>query len=228
MLHGGHNTREKRHKAGVLCFSKKLTLLFPKKPYFLLTRSSFIDIINGISGCGEVWYRAWFGSKRPGVRIPTLRPKLWEPLMRFPQFFICGGILPRPGGARTDTSFDTMRIKTGVRFFVQMPYLQGDLLTFRKNHWRHPWLASLRFSFNASIFCAICRMVSRNTSSLFPVGSSNPQSSRCEQGRNGHWTLQPMVITTSTGGSQKAACCAAPQLPCRCDTAFSSDVSRQD
>ena len=26
------------------------------------------------SGCGEAWYRAWFGSKRPRVRIPTLRP----------------------------------------------------------------------------------------------------------------------------------------------------------
>ena len=23
---------------------------------------------------GEVWYRAWFGSKRPRVRIPILRP----------------------------------------------------------------------------------------------------------------------------------------------------------
>ena len=29
-----------------------------------------------VSGCGEAWYRAWFGSKRPGVRIPTLRPKM--------------------------------------------------------------------------------------------------------------------------------------------------------
>ena len=27
-----------------------------------------------LSRCGEVWYRAWFGSKRPRVRIPTLRP----------------------------------------------------------------------------------------------------------------------------------------------------------
>ena len=27
-----------------------------------------------LSGCGEVWYRACFGSKRPRVRIPTLRP----------------------------------------------------------------------------------------------------------------------------------------------------------
>ena len=28
----------------------------------------------GISGCGEAWYRAWFGSKRPWVRIPPLGP----------------------------------------------------------------------------------------------------------------------------------------------------------
>lgn len=27
------------------------------------------------SGCGEVWYRAWFGTKRPWVRIPSLRPR---------------------------------------------------------------------------------------------------------------------------------------------------------
>ena len=27
-----------------------------------------------VSGCGEAWYRAWFGSKRPRVQIPTLRP----------------------------------------------------------------------------------------------------------------------------------------------------------
>ena len=42
-------------------------------------------IINRLSGCGEAWYRAWFGSKRPRVRIPTLRPKqkglLWQPFL---------------------------------------------------------------------------------------------------------------------------------------------------
>ena len=27
------------------------------------------------SGCGEVWYRAWMGFKRPRVRISTLGPK---------------------------------------------------------------------------------------------------------------------------------------------------------
>ena len=33
----------------------------------------FIIILKP-TGCGEVWYRAWFGSMRPRVRIPTLRP----------------------------------------------------------------------------------------------------------------------------------------------------------
>ena len=27
-----------------------------------------------MTGCGEVWYRAWFGTKRPRVQVPTLRP----------------------------------------------------------------------------------------------------------------------------------------------------------
>ena len=39
-----------------------------------LTLSVFFIIIFRLSGCGEAWYRAWFGSKRPRVRIPTLRP----------------------------------------------------------------------------------------------------------------------------------------------------------
>lgn len=29
-----------------------------------------------ISGCGEVWYRAWFGTKRPWVQVPSLRPQI--------------------------------------------------------------------------------------------------------------------------------------------------------
>lgn len=42
----------------------------------------------------------------------------------------------------------------------------------------------------------------------FPGGSSNPQSSRWEQGRNRHWTLHPMVMTTSTSGmSDKSLLC---------------------
>ena len=39
-----------------------------------LTNQEIINIIFGQSGYGEVWYRAWFGSKRPRVRIPILRP----------------------------------------------------------------------------------------------------------------------------------------------------------
>ena len=31
-------------------------------------------IVNGPSGRGEAWYRAWFGSKRPWVQIPPLGP----------------------------------------------------------------------------------------------------------------------------------------------------------
>ena len=39
-----------------------------------LTNRQIINIIFWQSGYGEVWYRAWFGSKRPRVRIPILRP----------------------------------------------------------------------------------------------------------------------------------------------------------
>ena len=39
-----------------------------------LTQLAFSIIIHRLSGCGEAWYRAWFGSKRPRVRIPPLRP----------------------------------------------------------------------------------------------------------------------------------------------------------
>ena len=39
-----------------------------------MTYPEITVIIYRISGYGEVWYRAWFGSKRPRVRIPILRP----------------------------------------------------------------------------------------------------------------------------------------------------------
>ena len=39
-----------------------------------LTIGKLFIIIPELTGCGEAWYRAWFGSKRPRVRIPTLRP----------------------------------------------------------------------------------------------------------------------------------------------------------
>ena len=49
-----------------------------KDAIFLLTdlrKENIIDKLTA-SGCGEVWYRAWFGSKRPRVRIPALRPSV--------------------------------------------------------------------------------------------------------------------------------------------------------
>ena len=48
---------------------------------------------NFISGLSEVWYRAWFGTKRPWVRIP--QPGPWTPLshrLRGVQWY------PFPGG----------------------------------------------------------------------------------------------------------------------------------
>ena len=39
-----------------------------------LTAPAFFIIIERLSGCGEVWYRAWFGTKRPRVQVPPLRP----------------------------------------------------------------------------------------------------------------------------------------------------------
>ena len=55
---------------------------FAKAQNFLLTKQEFLTIIIGLTGCGEVWYRAWFGTKRPRVRIPTLRPNPAE-IFRF-------------------------------------------------------------------------------------------------------------------------------------------------
>ena len=52
-----------------------------KDAYFRMIQQSPLDKLLKcgynipVSGCGEVWYRAWFGSKRPWVRIPSLRPK---------------------------------------------------------------------------------------------------------------------------------------------------------
>ena len=45
---------------------------------------------NEISGCGEVWYRAWMGFKRPRVRISTLGPKKsWN--RKISGLFVCFG-----------------------------------------------------------------------------------------------------------------------------------------
>ena len=42
-----------------------------------------------LSGCGEVWYRAWMGFKRPRVRISTLGPKKQKQLLLFLLFSLC-------------------------------------------------------------------------------------------------------------------------------------------
>ena len=39
------------------------------------SREAVTQTTNKISGCGEVWYRAWMGFKRPLVRIQSLGPK---------------------------------------------------------------------------------------------------------------------------------------------------------
>ena len=52
----------------------------------------------------------------------------------------------------------------------------------------------------------ISSIVARNASSPLPVGSSSPAVlARCAQGSIGHWTPQPIVTTTSTGGSSSSA-----------------------
>ena len=50
-------------------------LLTLHSPLLGLTNTPKAAIIDWLTGCGEAWYRAWFGSKRPRVRIPPLRPK---------------------------------------------------------------------------------------------------------------------------------------------------------
>ena len=60
-----------------------------KDAIFLLTdlrKENIIDKLTA-SGCGEVWYRAWFGTKRPRVRIPTLRPSSSRTLYRSRRLF---------------------------------------------------------------------------------------------------------------------------------------------
>ena len=47
------------------------------------------EACNWISGCGEVWYRAWMGFKRPRVRISTLGPKKAEGVFALSAFFFC-------------------------------------------------------------------------------------------------------------------------------------------
>ena len=69
------------------------------------------------------------------------------------------------------------------------------------------------------MFSSIERMVCRKAASLWPEGSSSPQSSLWEQGRLGQCTLHPMVMTTSTGGSSDRSLLywvASISMPCIC------------
>lgn len=64
--------------------------------------------------------------------------------------------------------------------------------------------------FRSSTFSSIFAIVARKAPSSLPLGSSSPQSSRWEQGKVGHWTLQPMVTTMSTGGSSESSLLYCP------------------
>ena len=55
-------------------------------------------------------------------------------------------------------------------------------------------------SFSFKMFSSIFRMIRRNSSSLFPVGSSNPQSASKPLPMKGQLTLQPMEMATSGAG----------------------------
>ena len=47
-----------------------------------------------VSGCGEVWYRAWFGTKRPWVQVPPLGPEKDKVFKEFLVFFALYGAEP--------------------------------------------------------------------------------------------------------------------------------------
>ena len=53
---------------GILSFLK-ISLDFAREIYY-----NTKALGRAPSGCGEVWYRAWFGTKRPWVQVPSLRP----------------------------------------------------------------------------------------------------------------------------------------------------------
>ena len=68
-----------------------LSTVFGKNPR--LSGKTALDILpwlsynkKAVSGCGEAWYRAWFGSKRPPVRIRPLRPQKRLETLRFRPF----------------------------------------------------------------------------------------------------------------------------------------------
>ncbi len=85
---------------------------FAKAQNFLLTKQEFLTIIIGLTGCGEVWYRAWFGTKRPRVRIPTLRPNPAE-IFRFqPDFSAFSELFPMENSVTFP--FDPNATQTGI------------------------------------------------------------------------------------------------------------------
>ena len=86
-------------QTGLFCREKVTNSAFlfssVEKPLFLgLTRSPVFIIIYWLSGCGEAWYRAWFGSKRPRVRIPPLRPEKKHLLSTGQKVFLFNEINP--------------------------------------------------------------------------------------------------------------------------------------
>ena len=77
-----------------------------------LTNARLFTIIIGLTGCGEVWYRAWFGTKRPRVRIPTLRPNPAE-IFRFqPGFSAFSELFPMENFVTFP--FDPNATQTGI------------------------------------------------------------------------------------------------------------------
>ena len=54
-----------------LPWPKNNGIIFQKQLIFIFASCIILKVT---SGCGEVWYRAWFGTKRPWVQVPSLRP----------------------------------------------------------------------------------------------------------------------------------------------------------
>lgn len=83
------------------------------------------------------------------------------------------------------------------------------------------------FSVNSSIFVWMEWMTFENSTSFFPVGSLNPQSSLYSHGIAGQFTLHPIVITISTCGisDNSLEYCV---FPCLFDTCLSLNVRHLD
>ena len=92
-----------------------------KDAIFLLTdlrKENIIDKLTA-SGCGEVWYRAWFGTKRPRVRIPTLRPNPAE-IFRFqPDFSAFSEHFPMDNSVTFPSDPNLTQTKNQVELFAR-------------------------------------------------------------------------------------------------------------